>query len=643
MWSLHENGKELKPLIFSNGKTQEDVVKEVINAIKEGHKVIFIKGVCGSGKSAIALNLAKEIGKSSIIVPVKNLQKQYEEDYTNKKYLFKNDQKLKIKIITGRANHTCPFLQENVQEFELEKIEKNSNLTDFDNNLNNGEGYFELNKAQDNNTSCNNFQLPCKIEIKEKNIKQIREYLKQNPKIDANDFVNVSLSKIKRMSIAPICPYWSPVVPSEIDLNLDANCRKYLGLCDKEFTIYQRKPGCGYYDQFNDYLDSDVIIFNSQKYKLETIMNRKPSTDIEIIDECDEFLDSFSNHKTINFNRLNFALGSLFSENDKIREIIDELITLTKQILKDKKIEEQILNEEIFHIKNTKILSLLKHFLDSDLMNYVECDEENYCFYIEEVARTFDDFFNETYVSFYKEDKDSIARLVTTNLEKRFKELLDKNKIIVMMSGTIHSENVLRDIFGLNDFKIIEAETKMPGKITKLKTGFEFNCRYDNFQKGKLTREQYLRNLTKSIEHAKRPVLVHVNAFKDLPTEKEAEKYNLNIMSQEKLKHLQGKDSVGEQINRFKQGKTEILYSTKCNRGVDFPGSICNSIVLTKYPYPNVNSLFWRILKKTKPEYYNEFYIDKARREFLQRIFRGLRSEKDHIFLLSPDSRVKEL
>jgi len=34
------------------------------------------------------------------------------------------------------------------------------------------------------------------------------------------------------------------------------------------------------------------------------------------------------------------------------------------------------------------------------------------------------------------------------------------------------------------------------------------------------------------------------------------------------------------------------------------------------------------------------FYMDKARREFLQRIYRGLRSQEDHIFLLSPDIRV---
>ena len=79
VWNLYEKGKFLEPLKFSNGKTQEDVVNEVLNSINNGEKIIFIHGVCGTGKSAIALNLAKELGKSSIVVPIKNLQMQYKK------------------------------------------------------------------------------------------------------------------------------------------------------------------------------------------------------------------------------------------------------------------------------------------------------------------------------------------------------------------------------------------------------------------------------------------------------------------------------------------------------------------------------------------------------------------------------------
>ena len=48
------------------------------------------------------------------------------------------------------------------------------------------------------------------------------------------------------------------------------------------------------------------------------------------------------------------------------------------------------------------------------------------------------------------------------------------------------------------------------------------------------------------------------------------------------------------------------------------------------------------MLKKNHANYYWEFYHDKARRDFLQRIYRALRSKDDHVFVLSPDMRVLE-
>jgi len=91
---------------------------------------------------------------------------------------------------------------------------------------------------------------------------------------------------------------------------------------------------------------------------------------------------------------------------------------------------------------------------------------------------------------------------------------------------------------------------------------------------------------------------------------------------------------------KFKSGNSNILFTTKCSRGIDFPGHTCRSVVFTKYPNPNINGTFWKILGKTHPDYFWEFYKDKARREFLQKIYRALRSKDDHVCILSPDIRV---
>ena len=71
-----------------------------------------------------------------------------------------------------------------------------------------------------------------------------------------------------------------------------------------------------------------------------------------------------------------------------------------------------------------------------------------------------------------------------------------------------------------------------------------------------------------------------------------------------------------------------------------FPGELCNSIIISRFPYPNISSLFWKILRETNPNNFMSFYMDKAKREITQKIYRGLRSKNDKVFLLSPDVRV---
>ena len=585
-WSFYKNNIYLEPLIFSNKKSQLDVAKEVIKAIKENHKVIFIKGVCGSGKSAIALNIAKEFKKASIVVPVKTLQNQYKEDYTNNFQVKKKDKNLKITVIDGRNNHKCPY----------------------------------------KNTNCDDKELPCTIDIKEDNMPILKEYLEQNILLEEIR----GIKDIRRKSIATACPYWSPLIPKEVKYNLDdAKEIEYDAINNKKIIYYKRKSGCSYYDQFDSYIDSDVIIFNSKKYELETVMDRKPETDIEIIDECDEFLDKLSAEKEINLNRLSLRISNI--QNPKLKELVLEINDLILQIK---------YTEEILLIKDTKVLNLLNYFLKN--MELLE-DEEDYLFNIYETAKSFEKFFNETYISFKKNKYNELIVTVTTiNLEKRLKEYLNKNKVFIMMSGTIHSENVLKNIFGIKDFKIIEAETKLKGNLIKKKTGLERTFNYE-FLSQKGSRELYLQALSKSIELAKKPVLIHVNSFTDLPDEYEFLKYKLNIKTRERLMEEQNKYRKGELLQSFKNKEIDTLYSTKCSRGVDLPGDICNSIIFTKYPYPNIHSLFWKILKKSKPQHFGMFYFDKARRELVQRVYRGIRSENDEVNLLSPDIRVFDI
>ncbi len=587
-FNLYNNRERLKPLVFSNGKSQEDIVNEVISHISKGQKVVFIKGMCGTGKSAIALNIAKKLGRASIVVPGKNLQKQYMEDYSKSKYVLKdNHKKLKIKVITGRENHRCLYISGN----------------------------------------ANNSDLPCKIELKESNYGKIKGYLKENPKIK-ND---LELKDVRRISIAPVCPYWSPVVPSELDLPLKADRKTYDSVKGK-YTIYNRKPGCSYYEQFNSYFNNEVIVFNSAKYKIEMAMNRKPKTDVDIIDECDEFLDSFSNSRRINLNRLSSSLINIFSEDDHNNFIIKKISEITLQLIKNTDF-----GDEIFPLKETLIYPLFRYLVENpNLIDGV--DDENYINSVYESALDFEDFFDETYVLFRREERGLVVEIITTNLEKKFSELLDKIDSLVLMSGTIHSENILKNVFGINDFVIVDAESVSQGEVKSLRMGKEIDCKYENFSSGRVTREEYLRVFEEIVEKAPRPSLIHVNAFEDLPSEREKELFDLKfLVTRERFSHL-----PENEIEKFKNKELKIFFTTKCARGVDFPDDQCRSIIFTKYPNPNARNIFWKILAKTHQGYYWDFYKDKAKREFLQKIYRGVRSKNDYVYVLSPDLRVLE-
>ena len=630
MWSLYNGENFLKPLQFSNGKTQEDIVNDTLNLIKEGNRVIFIQGVCGTGKSAIALNIAKEIGKTCIVVPGKTLQNQYKEDYEGKKYLLKEDgEKLKISVITGRKNHRCKYLEEkNVPIFREERNLKLNEIFDR--------------REKETNLTADNPYIPCKIEIKEKNSGRIFNYLKDNKAINPKNFKTIK--DVKRATIAPVCPYWCPVFPDKFELggkNFEgAKKRSYAGLKDVKYIVYERKPGCKFYEQFNSFIDSDVLVFNSLKYKLESSMNRKPKTEAEIIDECDEFLDSFSNQRMINIDRLQNSLNQIFLEDEEAEGVIRKIAYAIAQIKDNQEIQHAVFSKQIIPLKKTEVYDLLKIILDNQEFLY-DIDDESYLFEVAETARIFDEFFDETYLTFSKKDNNMTAELVTTNLAKRMKEMLDKNKVIIMMSGTIHSENVLKNIFGLENFKILEAETEQQGSIEVKRTGLEKDCKYENFANGNISKESYFRALDKCIEISEKPTLIHINSFYDLPDDYEVKKFNLkNVISRETLKSMQENENGDENIKRFKDKEIDVLFSTKCTRGIDFPGDQCNSIVFTKYPNPDVKSPFWNILNKTNPTYYWEFYKDKARRELLQRIYRGLRFKNDHVYLLSPDERV---
>ena len=602
-WSLYQDEKRLEPLKFKNKKTQEDVVREIVDLSKT-HKVIFLRGTCGSGKSAIALNVARILGKSSIVVPVKALQRQYEEDYIAKKHVVKSDgKKMKIAMITGRTNHDS-IIQQGI--------------------------------------SCADPSLPENIRITDRNREKILEYVKENPFLKNPE--GLDMENIRRITIAAANPYWSPIIPSTFELKslTDAKKKRYKGCNGENYIFYHRKKGCSYYDQYLSYIYSDVIIFNSAKYRAELSIGRKPLTKVDIIDEADEFLDSFFQQDELNLTRILFALKNFHTEYNIVQNSLKKMTKFIEAEEQNKKVLG-VDENQVFDISDTKIKPFLQELNSNlDLEAEITLDELNYLNKALEAAQEFKQSLDNVYLTYRKDQENNIfIKLVSTDISGKFKDLLTKTKTLIFMSGTLHSETILKNIFGIKDYAVVNAEELNFGSMEIIMTGKEFDCKYSNLMSEKYSRKDYLDALSKCVEKATNPSLIHVHSFRDLPTEKEKQEFEINnLISSEKLKELQQEDKTGKAISDFKSGLQSSLFSTKCSRGVDFPGKTCNSIIFTKYPNPNVSDTFWKVLQQTHKDYYWEFYRDKAWREFLQRIYRALRTKDDYVSILSPDLRV---
>ena len=109
-----------------------------------------------------------------------------------------------------------------------------------------------------------------------------------------------------------------------------------------------------------------------------------------------------------------------------------------------------------------------------------------------------------------------IAKKLIKEHGSEFTSEFDKNKAFVLMSGTIHSESALRDIFGINDFEVVDAEIKNQGEIIVKELGMEKDCSYRNLKNGIVSREWYLKALNRIVSESVKPALIHVNAFDDL-------------------------------------------------------------------------------------------------------------------------------
>jgi Rad3-related DNA helicase len=230
---LHDKNGPLEPRRYSSGKTQIDLIEEILKAF-QGNDIVFLKATVGSGKSAVGLRTVMEFGRGVVSVPTKVLSDQYAAAYEGDKYFLKEDgSKAKIGILKGRRNFRC-----------LHQADRGKEV------------------------SCDSTALPCKRPV---------DWKRGEHRIDAlQECAHWGFIFTKRTAESARCP-------RKID---------YEGV--KGRWTWCMKGECPYWKQFQAYISADAIVMNSAKWAAELCVGRLPKVPLTVVDEADYWLDSLT-------------------------------------------------------------------------------------------------------------------------------------------------------------------------------------------------------------------------------------------------------------------------------------------------------------------------------------------------------------
>jgi hypothetical protein len=119
------------------------------------------------------------------------------------------------------------------------------------------------------------------------------------------------------------------------------------------------------------------LVFNSAKYKIETLIGRRPAMEVDIVDECDEFLDSFSNRSSINIAKLHNALIYSTGSSENFDEISKELGELIVFLKRDERMNDAVMSGEIIPLKQTGIYDIFRLMIKNPEF-FDDIEEESY-------------------------------------------------------------------------------------------------------------------------------------------------------------------------------------------------------------------------------------------------------------------------
>ncbi len=708
----------LSPLEWKGGNQMDNLIKILefyrkFN-IPDKTKILTYKSYPGTGKSAIILHAVKYMGRSIIVTPFKNLQRQYYEDYyKGNKFVLKDDgTRLKVAVMLGRNNFKCRWLEEQyaLQQKIIEenkKLEETGAFIPVDDNI--------LAMYRQDST-CANRNCPCTRGLKIISTGRNRKESRWMAGSECPYWIPTPISKstidkwkdktVEGKSVDEVSEDDEGVNVSEIKKNIPETNKKaaktQLELIQDTIKChniaYYESTGwgwtgvfirdevddkgekcpavCPYYQQFYNYAFADVIVMNGAKWKLETMIGRKPLVKLETFDEGDFWLDSHS--VEMEFSRS--MIDKLIPVSNKMQKLKTDTLLLFDIAFDNikKKVTEQI-NVDGTNIIASKDYRELFLSMTNTLLEYKKSVEED-DFILNKILEmaTILRYLDKASISYKEEKRESNKiKLYIPYPDMLLKDLFERSSENIMItSGTIHSNFVLSNLFGIDEKNYIvgfvQGRKETPGKLIciKPKDGL-VRVTHTAWQSPQF-KEYYSKMLNYILDNLKiqidkrtgRPgeakILVLTPAkkyadgiknrpdiFLDFAKTKENDDGDMKKTIITSLSEFV--DKSVEDIKKIKpddiqldgdvlRTNQQIIVSTRMIRGADLKDDKCRAVVMTKWPMSDVSAGYNQALKKRFGEnIYWAIMKDRAEREAIQYVCRGLRHQYDWEYFSTPD------
>lgn len=438
---------------------------------------------------------------------------------------------------------------------------------------------------------------------------------------------------------------------------------------------------CPYYRQFYSYVDADVIVMNSAKWQLETRIGRKPLTDVEVFDEGDYWLDGQASD--IELSRS--TIDRIVSIDNKVKRMKDDTVSMFDQVFRDvkfksdqqRKISENKVSiidakeyTELFTNVTNTLGELLKGLEDDEKIEEKIVDMVTALKYIEKASISYREG---------KREETKVLKVYIPYPDEILRELFKlSSSNIIITSGTMQTSHVMSNLFGINadnyTVDVLNGRKESPGKLKCIRykesdmppvkvtyqtwQSPQFVDYYNRYTNGILDRlKDIIDKVTGKPGEAKIIVLTPAKKYAEgIKNRPDTYIDFANVSKEEDDTPVKINTTLGdyvsktlEDVRKIKETDInldgdvlrtdkQIIVSTRMVRGSDLRDDKCRAVVVLKWPYPDISAGYNQALKKRFGDsVFGKIMSDKAEREVVQMVSRGLRHDLDWAYFSTPD------